>query len=191
MDALRLNRARQLGSKSLIHPQRTMNTLSSSWRGSILTTTLSSTSTYAAPHHLVKTQAINTTRPRRHAGDIGHPQLVRALGRILTLNQIRRFVSRLIPYCRDAAFTVSHTFYNQRHPFYSEQCMSQLTFAEAEYQNKKRKTRRELFLEKMDALIPWVKLKKKLRKYYPKGENGNPPSPLPIMLRVSSYKISS
>ncbi|MEE2651157.1 MAG: IS5/IS1182 family transposase, partial [Pseudomonadota bacterium] len=40
--------------------------------------------------------------------------------------------------------------------------MSQLTFAEAEYQNKKRKTRRELFLEKMDSLIPWAKLEKKL-----------------------------
>ena len=38
--------------------------------------------------------------------------------------------------------------------------MSQLTFAEAEYQNKKRKTRRELFLEKMDSLIPWAKLGK-------------------------------
>ncbi len=31
--------------------------------------------------------------------------------------------------------------------------MSQLTFAEAEYQNKKRKTRREIFLEKMDAIM--------------------------------------
>ena len=67
--------------------------------------------------------------------------------------------------------------------------MSQLTFAEAEYQNKKRKTRRELFLEKMDALIPWVKLEKKLRKYYPKGENGNPPYPLPIMLRVHCLQL--
>ena len=67
--------------------------------------------------------------------------------------------------------------------------MSQLTFAEAEYQNKKRKTRRELFLEKMDGLIPWAKLEKKLRKYYPKGENGNPPYPLPIMLRVHCLQL--
>ena len=67
--------------------------------------------------------------------------------------------------------------------------MSQLTFAEAEYQNKKRKTRRELFLEKMDALIPWAKLEKKLRKHYPKGENGNPPYPLPIMLRVHCLQL--
>ena len=67
--------------------------------------------------------------------------------------------------------------------------MSQLTFAEAEYQNKKRKTRRELFLEKMDSLIPWAKLEKKLRKHYPKGENGNPPYPLPIMLRVHCLQL--
>ena len=67
--------------------------------------------------------------------------------------------------------------------------MSQLTFAEAEYRNKKRKTRRELFLEKMDGLIPWAKLEKKLRKYYPKGENGNPPYPLPIVLRVHCLQL--
>lgn len=67
--------------------------------------------------------------------------------------------------------------------------MSQLTFAEAEYQNKKRKTRRELFLEKMDGLIPWAKLEKRLRKHYPKGENGNPPYPLPIMLRVHCLQL--
>ncbi len=41
----------------------------------------------------------------------------------------------------------------------------------------------------MDALIPWVKLEKKLRKYYPKGENGNPPYPLPIMLRVHCLQL--
>jgi IS5 family transposase len=39
--------------------------------------------------------------------------------------------------------------------------MSQLTFAEAEYDNKKRKTRREIFLERMEGLIPWKKLEKK------------------------------
>lgn len=67
--------------------------------------------------------------------------------------------------------------------------MSQLTFAEAEYQNKKRKTRREVFLEKMDALIPWSQLEKKLRRHYPKGENGHPPYPLPVMLRVHCLQL--
>lgn len=67
--------------------------------------------------------------------------------------------------------------------------MSQITFAEAEYANKKKKTRREVFLEKMDKLIPWKKLEKKLSKYYPKGEQGRPPYPLPVMLRVHAMQV--
>ena len=52
--------------------------------------------------------------------------------------------------------------------------MSQLTFAEAEYQNKKRKTRREIFLEKLEASIPWKRLENRAAKHYPKGEMGVP-----------------
>ena len=33
--------------------------------------------------------------------------------------------------------------------------MDKPTFSDLEYQGKKRKTRRELFLERMDGLIPW------------------------------------
>ena len=33
--------------------------------------------------------------------------------------------------------------------------MDQPTFSDLEYPGKKRKTRRELFLERMDGLIPW------------------------------------
>ena len=36
--------------------------------------------------------------------------------------------------------------------------MDQPTFFDLEYQGKKRKTRRELFLERMDGLIPWQSL---------------------------------
>ena len=32
--------------------------------------------------------------------------------------------------------------------------MDQITFSEAEYQTKKRKTRREIFLERMDPPLP-------------------------------------
>lgn len=38
--------------------------------------------------------------------------------------------------------------------------MGQITFTEAEYQNKKRKTRREIFLEQVDKLVPWKQLEK-------------------------------
>ena len=42
--------------------------------------------------------------------------------------------------------------------------MTQMTFAEAEFAHKKRKTRREIFLDGMERLILWAKLEKKLRK---------------------------
>ncbi|OOQ62439.1 IS5 family transposase [Vibrio parahaemolyticus] len=67
--------------------------------------------------------------------------------------------------------------------------MSQMTFAEAEYQIKKKKTRREVFLERMDALIPWQRLENKIAKHYPKGENGRPPFPLSAMLRVHCLQL--
>ena len=47
-----------------------------------------------------------------------------------------------------------------------------------EYQGKKRKTRRELFLERMDGLIPWQLLEDRIRPFYPKagrGETALPP----------------
>lgn len=67
--------------------------------------------------------------------------------------------------------------------------MTQLTLAEAEYATKKRKTRREVFLEKMDALIPWKQLEKKLSKHYHKGRTGRPPYPLSTMLRVHCLQL--
>ena len=46
---------------------------------------------------------------------------------------------------------------------------------------------RAVFL-KSGWFFPWAKLEKKLRKHYPKGENGNPHS-LPIMLRVHCLQL--
>ena len=46
--------------------------------------------------------------------------------------------------------------------------MDQPTFADLEYQGKKRRTRRELFLERMDGLIPWQKLEERIRPIYAK-----------------------
>jgi len=67
--------------------------------------------------------------------------------------------------------------------------MTQLTFAEAEFANKKHKTRRERFLERMDVLIPWAKLERKLAKLYPTGQRGRPPYPLSTMLRVHCIQL--
>ena len=55
--------------------------------------------------------------------------------------------------------------------------MDQPTFADLEYQRKKHKTRREVFLEKMDAAIPWQKLEERIRPVYPQAGKGRRPLP--------------
>jgi len=67
--------------------------------------------------------------------------------------------------------------------------MDQISFAEAEYQNKKRKTRREKFLDRMDRLMPWDRLLKQLKRHYPKGGTGRPPYPLDTMLRIHCMQL--
>ena len=53
--------------------------------------------------------------------------------------------------------------------------MDQPTFADLEYDSKKRKTRREIFLERMDSLIPWERLEERIRPFYPKAGRGRRP----------------
>ena len=67
--------------------------------------------------------------------------------------------------------------------------MAQRTFAELAYESKKRKTRREVFLERMDALIPWPRLENRIARHYPKGGVGRRPYPLGVMLRVHSLQL--
>ena len=43
--------------------------------------------------------------------------------------------------------------------------IDQPTFADVEYESKKRKTRREIFLERMDGLIPWTRLEERIRPF--------------------------
>ena len=65
----------------------------------------------------------------------------------------------------------------------------QPTFSEAEYNQKRRKTRREKFLERMDELVPWKKLEKKIKPHYPKNGHGRQPYPLSVMLRVHCMQL--
>ena len=67
--------------------------------------------------------------------------------------------------------------------------MDQPTFADLEYQGKKRKTRRELFLERIDGLIPWQKLEERIRPVYAKPGKGRRPYPLPVMLRIHCVQL--
>ena len=67
--------------------------------------------------------------------------------------------------------------------------MDQPTFADLEYQSKKRKTRRELFLEQMDALIPWQSMEDRVRPVYPKDGRGRHPYALTAMLRIHCVQL--
>ena len=58
-----------------------------------------------------------------------------------------------------------------------------MTFAELEYDSKKRRTRREIFLEKMEGLIPWQQLEDRIEPFYAKAGRGRRPYPLGVMLR--------
>lgn len=62
--------------------------------------------------------------------------------------------------------------------------MSQPTFAALAFAHKKKKTRREKFLEEMDQVVPWRQLLKVIERHYPKVGNGRPPLGLEKMLRI-------
>ena len=65
----------------------------------------------------------------------------------------------------------------------------QPTFADLEYQHKKRQTRREVFLKRIDSLIPWERLEERIRPHYFKAERGRRPYPLSAMLRVHIVQL--
>ena len=67
--------------------------------------------------------------------------------------------------------------------------MGQRTFADVDYESKKRKTRREVFLERMDRLIPWEELEVRIRPYYPKAGRGRRPYALSAMLRIHCVQL--
>ena len=67
--------------------------------------------------------------------------------------------------------------------------MQQVTFSDVEFDQKKKKARREIFIERMDALIPWKRLEKKIRRHYPKSGKGRRPYPLSVMLRVHCVQL--
>lgn len=60
----------------------------------------------------------------------------------------------------------------------------QMTLAEINDEFGAARTNKKEFLEKMDNIIPWVAFVKLVQPYYYKGERGNKPYPLELMLRI-------
>ena len=61
----------------------------------------------------------------------------------------------------------------------------QSSFSDLEYASKKKQTRRDRFLEQLDAVTPWGQLVGALQAHYPtSGQRGRPPMGLERMLRM-------
>ena len=65
----------------------------------------------------------------------------------------------------------------------------QPTFADLDYNSKKHKTRREVFLERMERLIPWEQLEELIRPHYPTAGRGRRPYALSAMLRIHCVQL--
>ena len=62
--------------------------------------------------------------------------------------------------------------------------MQQQTFTDIEYSRRKKKTRREEFLDTMDQMIPWKDWIALIEPYYPSGKRGRPTRGIETMLRM-------
>lgn len=60
----------------------------------------------------------------------------------------------------------------------------QMTLAEMNDEFGAARTNKKEFLNKMDSVIPWETFVKEIEPYYYKGERGNKPYPLELMLRI-------
>jgi IS5 family transposase len=62
--------------------------------------------------------------------------------------------------------------------------MKQLSFSDAEYGDKRKRTRREVFLVAMHRPVPWAQLEAPIEPPYPKAGGGRRPYPLATTMRI-------
>ena len=65
----------------------------------------------------------------------------------------------------------------------------QPSFTDVEYQNRRRVSRREEFLQMMDATIPWARWVGLIEPFYYTGKKGRKPKPLETMLRMYLLQV--
>ena len=65
----------------------------------------------------------------------------------------------------------------------------QQSFTDVEYGNRRRVSRRELFLEAMDATIPWSRWVGLIEPHYYSGTKGRKPKPVETMLRMYLLQV--
>ena len=62
--------------------------------------------------------------------------------------------------------------------------MKQQTFSDIEYSNRRKRTKREEFLDSMEEMIPWDYWVGIISPHYPSGKRGRPPKDIETMLRM-------
>ncbi len=62
--------------------------------------------------------------------------------------------------------------------------MKQQSFSSLEQAHKKKRTKREIFLGEMEAVVPWARLEALIAPHYTKPGKGRPQMPLAVMLRT-------
>ena len=67
--------------------------------------------------------------------------------------------------------------------------MKQSTFTDLEYSTRKKKTKKEEFLDTMEEIIPWDEWVDIIKPYYPSGKCGRPPKGIERMLRMYLLQI--
>ncbi len=60
----------------------------------------------------------------------------------------------------------------------------QYNFTDIEYGQRRRKTKRDDFLEKMDKMVPWGEWAEIVKPYYPEGKRGRRPQEIELMLKM-------
>jgi IS5 family transposase len=63
-------------------------------------------------------------------------------------------------------------------------CFQQTLASQASFEKHGRKSKRELFLDQMNQVVPWSELLALVEPFYPKAGNGRQPVGLAIMLRT-------
>jgi transposase, IS5 family len=69
----------------------------------------------------------------------------------------------------------------------------QLSFASLDFTAKKKRTKRDVFLAGMAAIVPWSTLEARIEPHYPKlgPQGGRRPFALAVMLRIHSLQRST
>ncbi len=67
--------------------------------------------------------------------------------------------------------------------------MKQQSFSDMEYSNRRKKTKRDEFLEIMNEIIPWDEWVAHIKPYYFDGRRGRPPIGIEKMLRMYLLQI--